>query len=195
MKPLVVHGGTAAWIFWLCTAGWGIFELSLALRTRGGDAEAGDRSFVPLTLLVLAGIGLGILAARRGGDLALPGPGWRPLALGLAVFAAGLALRAWAVHELGRFFKFTVVVQADHRVVDSGPYRLIRHPSYTGLLMAELGLGIALGTWLSIPFCLAPPLIGFSLRLTHEERVLADELGEPYRAYMRHTQRLVPGIW
>jgi protein-S-isoprenylcysteine O-methyltransferase len=195
MKPLVVHGGTAAWIFWLCTAGWGIFELSLALRTRGGDAEAGDRSFVPLTLLVLAGIGLGILAARRGGDLALPGPGWRPLALGLAVFAAGLALRAWAVHELGRFFKFTVVVQADHRVVDSGPYRLIRHPSYTGLLMAELGLGIALGTWLSIPLCLAPPLIGFSLRLTHEERVLADELGEPYRAYMRHTQRLVPGIW
>jgi protein-S-isoprenylcysteine O-methyltransferase len=195
MKPLVVHGGTAAWIFWLCTAGWGIFELSLALRTRGGDAEAGDRSFVPLTLLVFAGIGLGMLAARRGGDLALPGPGWWPLALGLAVFAAGLALRAWAVHELGRFFKFTVVVQADHRVVDSGPNRLIRHPSYTGLLMAELGLGISLGTWLSIPLCLAPPLIGFSLRLTHEERVLAGELGEPYRAYMRRTQRLVPGIW
>jgi protein-S-isoprenylcysteine O-methyltransferase len=195
MKPLVVHGGTAAWIFWLCTAGWGIFELSLAVRTRGGDAEAGDRSFVPLTLLVFAGIGLGMLAARRGSDLALPGPGWWPLALGLALFAAGLALRAWAVHELGRFFKLTVVVQADHRVVDSGPYRLIRHPSYTGLLMAELGLGIALGTWLSIPLCLAPPLIGFSLRLTHEERVLADELGEPYRAYMRRTQRLVPGIW
>jgi len=195
MKPLVVHGGTAAWIFWLCTAGWGIFELSLALRTRGGDAEAGDRSFVPLTLLVFAGIGLGMLAARRGGDLALPGPGWWPLALGLAVFAAGLALRAWAVHELGRFFKFTVVVQADHRVVDSGPYRLIRHPSYTGLLMAALGLGISLGTWLSIPLCLAPPLIGFSLRLTHEERVLADELGEPYRSYMRRTQRLVPGVW
>jgi protein-S-isoprenylcysteine O-methyltransferase len=195
MKPLVVHGGTAAWIFWLCTAGWGIFELSLALRTRDGDAEAGDRSFVPLTLLVLAGIVLGMLAARRAGDLALPGPGWWPLALGLAVFAAGLALRAWAVHELGHFFKFTVVVQADHRVVDSGPYRLIRHPSYTGLLMAELGLGIALGTWLSIPLCLAPPLIGFSLRLTHEERVLADELGEPYRAYVRRTQRLVPRIW
>lgn len=195
MKPLVVHGGTAGLLFWLCAAGWGIFELTLALRTRGGDAEDGDRSFVPLTLSVLAGIGLGVLAARRGGDLALPGPGWWPLALGLAVFAAGLALRAWAVRELGRFFRFTVVVQADHQVVDSGPYRLIRHPSYTGLLMAALGLGISLGTWLSIPLCLAPPLVGFSIRLAHEERVLANELGEPYRAYMRRTWRLVPGVW
>jgi protein-S-isoprenylcysteine O-methyltransferase len=195
MKPLVVHGGTAGLLFWLCTAGWGIFELTLALRTRGGDTQDGDRSFVPLTMSVLAGIGLGVVAARRGGDLALPGPGWWPLALGLAVFAAGLALRAWAVRELGRFFKFTVVVQADHQVVDSGPYRLIRHPSYTGLLMAALGLGISLGTWLSIPLCLAPPLIGFGLRLTHEEQVLADELGEPYRAYMRRTWRLIPGVW
>src|SRR2546426_1192219 len=195
MKPLVVHGGTAGTVFWLCAAGWGIFELTLGLRTRGGDAEDGDRSFVALTLSILAGIGLGVLAARRGGDLALPGPGWWPVVVGLAVFAAGLALRAWAVHELGRFFKFTVVVQTNHRVVDTGPYRLIRHPSYTGLLMAALGLGISLGTWLSIPLCLAPPLIGFSLRLTHEERVLADELGEPYRSYMRRTQRLVPGVW
>src|SRR3954447_9366529 len=195
MKPLVVHGGAAGSVFWLCAAGWGMFELTLALRTRGGDAGGGDRSFVPLTLSVLAGIGLGTLAARRGGDLALPGPGWWPVAVGLAVFVAGLALRAWAVRALGRFFKFTVVVQANHRVVDSGPYRLIRHPSYTGLLMAALGLGISLGTWLSIPLCGGPPLIGFSVRLTHEERVLADELGEPYRAYMRRTHRLVPGVW
>jgi protein-S-isoprenylcysteine O-methyltransferase Ste14 len=117
------------------------------------------------------------------------------VALGIGVFLSGLAMRGWAVHELGRFFKFTVVVQAGHRVVESGPYRWIRHPSYTGLLMASLGLGIALGTWLSIPACVVPPLIGFSIRLEHEERVLADELGEPYRRYMERTRRLVPGVW
>jgi protein-S-isoprenylcysteine O-methyltransferase Ste14 len=194
VKPLAVHGGLPEGAFWLCVGGWGLFEILLALRTRGGVSGRG-RSFVPLTVSVLAGVGLGVFAARRAGGLALPGPGWWPLALGLAMFTAGLALRAWAVHELGRFFKFTVVVQADHRVVDSGPYRLIRHPSYTGLLVAELGLGIALGTWLSIPACLLPPLIGFGLRLTHEERVLAEELGEPYRSYMRRTWRLVPGLW
>ncbi len=125
----------------------------------------------------------------------LPGPGWWPLVAGIAVFAAGLGLRARAVQELGRFFKFTVVVQAGHRVIDTGPYARIRHPSYTGLLMASLGLGVGLGTWLSIPACVIPPLIAFSVRLVHEERVLASELGEPYRSYMRRTWRLVPGVW
>src|SRR5215217_3781880 len=190
MKPLAVHGGAAEALFWACAAGWAIFELALALRTRGSGGR--DRSFVPLTLSVLAGLALGVLVARRAGDLALPGPGWWPVAAGLAVFALGLALRAWAVHELGRFFKYTVVIQADHRVVDTGPYRLIRHPSYTGLLLAELGLGIALGTWLSIPACVLPPLVGFGLRLRSEEVVLARELGDPYRSYMARTKRLIP---
>src|SRR5215218_7725409 len=193
MKPLAVHGGAAEALFWACAAGWAIFELALALRTRGSGGR--DRSFVPLTLSVLAGLALGVLVARRAGDLTLPGPGWWPVAAGLAVFGLGLGLRAWAVHELGRFFKFTVVVQANHRVVDTGPYRLIRHPSYTGLLMAELGLGIALGTWLSIPACLLPPLIGFGIRIRSEERVLVRELGDPYLAYMTRTRRLVPGVW
>ena len=61
--------------------------------------------------------------------------------------------------------------------------------------MASLGLGIALGTWLSIPACVVPPLIAFGIRLAHEERVLAGELGEPYRATWSRTWRLVPGLW
>jgi protein-S-isoprenylcysteine O-methyltransferase Ste14 len=193
VKPLAVHGGAAGTLFAACAVAWAIFELVLAIRVRGGSGR--DRSFVPLTLAVVGGLFLGQFAARRAEDLALPGPGWWPVVLGAAVFALGLALRAWAVHELGRFFKFTVVVQADHLVVDTGPYRLIRHPSYTGLLMVELGLGIMLGTWLSIPACLLPALIAFGIRVITEERVLARELGEPYRAYMKRTRRLVPGVW
>jgi protein-S-isoprenylcysteine O-methyltransferase Ste14 len=192
LKPLAVHGGAAEDVFLACVAGWALFELALAIRVRGGSGR--DLSFVPLTLSVLGGLALGEFVARRAG-LALPGSGWWPVALGAVVFASGLALRAWAVRELGRFFKFTVVVQADHQVVDTGPYRLIRHPSYTGLLTIELGLGIMLGTWLSIPACLLPPLIAFAIRLVTEERVLARELGAPYRAYMARTDRLVPRVW
>ena len=192
MKPLAVHGGVAGGVWVACALAWALFELGLAIRVRGASGR--DRSFVPLTLAVLGGMALGQFVARRAG-LALPGPGWWPVALGMAVFALGLFLRAWAVRELGRFFKFTVVVQAEHRVVDTGPYRLIRHPSYTGLLAIELGLGIMLGTWLSIPACLLPPLVAFAIRLLTEERVLARELGEPYRAYMARTRRLIPGVW
>jgi protein-S-isoprenylcysteine O-methyltransferase Ste14 len=192
MKPLAVHGGVAEDVFLACVIAWALFELGLAIRVRGGSGP--DVSFIPLTLTVLGGLALGEFVARRAG-LVLPGPGWWPVALGAVVFACGLALRAWAVHVLGRFFKFTVVVQSDHQVVDTGPYRLIRHPSYTGLLTLELGLGLMLGTWLSIPACLLPPLIAFAIRLVTEERVLARELGEPYRAYMQRTDRLIPGVW
>src|SRR3954447_7342642 len=193
MKPLAVHGGAAADLFVVCAAAWAVFELVLAIRVRGGSGR--DRSFLPLTISVLGGLALGQFAARRAEGLALPGPGWWPVVLGALVFALRLVLRGWALRELGRFFKFTVVVQADHRVVDTGPYRLIRHPSYTGLLIVELGLGIMLGTWLSIPACLLPPLMAFAIRLVYEERVLADELGDPYRAYMTRTRRLIPGVW
>jgi protein-S-isoprenylcysteine O-methyltransferase Ste14 len=113
----------------------------------------------------------------------------------LIVFACGIWLRAAAVLALGRFFTYTVKVDAEQPVIDTGPYRLIRHPSYTGLLMASLGVGIALDNWLSIAACVLPPLVGFTLRLRHEERVLSEQLGEPYRSYMRRTKRLVPGVW
>jgi protein-S-isoprenylcysteine O-methyltransferase Ste14 len=193
MKPLAVHGGAAATVFAACVVAWAALELALAIRVRGGLGR--DPSLVPLALSIVGGVALGEFVARRAEGLALPGSGWWPVAVGAAVLAFGLALRAWAVRELGRFFKFTVVVQPDHRVVDTGPYRVIRHPSYTGVLMAELGLGIMLGTWLSIPAALLPPLVGFGVRIRREERVLARGLGEPYRAYMARTHRLVPGVW
>lgn len=193
MNPLAAHGGAAADLIWACAAAWGVFEMVLAIRAGPGGGR--DRSFIPLTLSVVGGLALGVAVSRSAQGLALPGPGWWPVAVGLAVFALALVFRARAVHELGRFFKFTVVVQPGHEVVDTGPYRLIRHPSYTGLLIAELGLGMALGTWLSVPACVLPPLIAFGIRLRHEERVLERELGEPYRSYMAHTKRLIPGVW
>jgi protein-S-isoprenylcysteine O-methyltransferase Ste14 len=193
MKPLAAHGGAAWDLVWACALAWAVFELVLAIRTGRGTGR--DRSFIPLTLSVLGGLLLGVAAARGAPRLALPGPGWWPVAAGIAAFALGLALRAWAVHELGRFFKFTVVVQPDHEVIDSGPYRRIRHPSYAGLILALLGLGIALGNWISVAISPLGALIGFSIRLLREERLLAERLGEPYRAYMQRTRRLVPGVW
>ena len=131
--------------------------------------------------------------AHRADGLTWPGPGWWPLVVGLAILTAGVALRVWAIRELGRFFTYAVLVHEGQRVVDTGPYRRIRHPSYTGLLLGMLGVGLMLGVWPATAVCFLPPVAAFSWRLAAEERVLATELGEPYRAYMAHTKRRCPG--
>ena len=115
--------------------------------------------------------------------------------LGLALMTWGLLLRWWAVVHLGRFFTVNVAVASDHRVVDTGPYRLIRHPSYTGLLLTCLGVGLCFGNVASLLVIVLPILALALKRIRVEEAALASTLGEDYRAYMSHTKRLIPGVY
>lgn len=115
--------------------------------------------------------------------------------VGLALMVAGLLLRWWAVAHLGRFFTVNVAVASDHRVVDTGPYRLIRHPSYTGILLTCLGVGLCFGNLASL-LVIVVPIVALALkRVRVEEAALASELGEDYRTYMSHTKRLIPGVY
>ena len=123
------------------------------------------------------------------------GGGWAPVAVGLALLAAGVALRTWAILTLGRLFKFVVVIQEGHRVVTSGPYRLLRHPSYSGALVAFLGIGIALDNWLSAVALVLIPLLTILVRIQVEEAALSNALGQEYTTYASRTRRLVPGLW
>ena len=172
---------------------WGVAELSVALR-RGGTRERRDPSFLPLVLGIGAGIG-GAFAVADVDGTSLPGGGTWPVVVGLAILWAGVALRFWAIRTLGRFFTYDVTVEEGQHVVDTGPYRLVRHPSYTGAFIAYLGLGIALDNWLSIAAAVGLPLIPQLVRIAYEERALAEALGEDYRRYMERTKRLIPGVW
>src|SRR5215216_4215698 len=82
MKPLAAHGGAAADLIWACATAWGVFELVLAVRAGRGGGR--DRSFIPLTVSVVGGLALGVAVSRGAQGLALPGPGWWPVAVGLA---------------------------------------------------------------------------------------------------------------
>ena len=119
---------------------------------------------------------------------------WAPVALGLSIVAAGAA-RIWAVVTLGRFFKITVTIQPDHQVVETGPYRRLRHPSYTGLLLILAGVGVAFGNWLSLLALVALPLVGILIRIRVEEAALLAALGDSYASYSARTDRLIPGVW
>ena len=195
MKPLVVHDAAAAAVYWVCIGTWLLAELAYMRRTAAGDPEGRDLSTLLLTLTTLAGLGLAVLAAYELDSLTLPGAGWWPLVAGLAVMAAALALRVWAIRSLGRYFKYVVEIQEGHEVIETGPYRLLRHPSYTGMIGAAFGGGLALGNWLSPLLFGGAALVGFTIRLLSEERQLSASLGEPYRDYMRRTWRLVPHVW
>jgi protein-S-isoprenylcysteine O-methyltransferase Ste14 len=114
---------------------------------------------------------------------------------GAIVILLGAALRWWAILTLGRYFTFEVAVRSTQSVVQSGPYRFVRHPSYTGILIMLLGVGIALTNWASIVVMLAGGLIGLLYRVAVEERALVEALGQPYVDYMRHSKRFIPFVY
>ncbi|MDB5423812.1 MAG: putative protein-S-isoprenylcysteine methyltransferase [Phenylobacterium sp.] len=126
-----------------------------------------------------------------------PGPKLGPWALwaGAATALAGIALRLWSVRTLGRYFTFVVKVSDDQPVIDTGPYRRLRHPSYAGALLTAIGMGLSLRYAYAPLIIVAPQLLALVIRMRVEERALAEAIGEPYRAYMRRTKRIVPFLW
>lgn len=114
--------------------------------------------------------------------------------LGVVVFTIGGVLRLWPVFVLGNRFSGLVAIQAGHRLVTTGPYRWIRHPSYLGMLVTTVGWALAFRSIVGLGLALATlvPLIG---RISAEEAMLAGEFGEEYRAYRRATARLLPGVY
>jgi protein-S-isoprenylcysteine O-methyltransferase len=173
---------------------YGVSEIVLAL-TRRSRGDSRDRHSLALLWIVIAiSILLSLWAAQNYRFATLPHRRFLYLT-GLFLFAGGIVLRWYSIVQLGRFFTVDVSIAKEHRVVDTGPYRFVRHPSYTGALIAFLGFGLCLGNWLSILLLMLPILAAFLWRIRIEEQALIDALGEDYRAYMRRTARLIPLVY
>jgi protein-S-isoprenylcysteine O-methyltransferase Ste14 len=113
---------------------------------------------------------------------------------GVALFALGGALRLWPVFILGNRFSGLVAIQPGHRLVTTGVYGVIRHPSYLGLILSAFGWALAFrsGAGVFLAALLIVPAVG---RIRAEERLLASEFGGEYEAYRARTSRLIPGIY
>lgn len=114
---------------------------------------------------------------------------------GLAMIAAGLGIRVWAIRTLGRFFTSTVQIVDGHRVVKHGPYALARHPSYLGAYLAIVGSAVVLNTVAGTIVAAALMLGAYTYRVRVEERALVEAFGDEYREYQRQTARIIPLIW
>jgi protein-S-isoprenylcysteine O-methyltransferase len=167
--------------------------INRSLVTSGSDR---DPASVRLLALTWWPAGIAALAEAAWLPRLDTGRKWgRPcLVAGIAVTGTGIALRQWAITTLGRYFVGHVLVQPGQTVVNSGPYRWLRHPSYAGQWLEIIGIGLATGNAASMATCMLVPLIGITARINGEERELAASL-PGYREYMQGRPRLVPHIW
>lgn len=139
--------------------------------------------------VVLVPIGRAVAPeATMGGGVAL-------FAVGAAVGWLGLLLRWWSFVTLGRYFTVVLMTTEDQPVVDSGPYRVLRHPGYTGLLLAFVGGNLMIGNWVSTGASVALVLTALVHRIGVEERALDAGLGDRYRDFCAGRARLVPFVW
>ena len=114
---------------------------------------------------------------------------------GLVLLVAGVAVRWRAVHTLGKFFTGVVLIREDHRLLRTGLYRHVRHPAYTGTLVAHLGLGLSFSNWYSLALSVVPYAAAAAYRIRVEERALREAFGEEYETYARETKRLIPKVF
>ena len=174
---------------------WAVSQLWIGRRRSADKTKACDRGTLDILIVViaLALVASGWLAIRDDGQLASRDP--RFAWTGMATMVAGLVLRWWSVRTLAQFFTVDIAIQPGQTLVRRGPYRLLRHPSYTGALLTVLGFGIGLGAWLPALVAFVPISAAFLHRINVEERMLADAFPDAWPTYARETKRLIPHLW
>jgi protein-S-isoprenylcysteine O-methyltransferase Ste14 len=181
---------------------WGLVALFVlgeyVVRFRSRLNRSGTRSerwsLLVVIVTVAGGLGAGLVLAQRH-EATITSGRWPLFVVGLALMGAGLVVRHWAILTLGRFFTVDVRVQPGQTVVESGPYRWVRHPSYTGMIVFFVGVGLALSDWASLATLALLPTAGLIVRIRSEERALLDGLGEQYHRFAATRRRLFPGVW
>ncbi|MEU5599905.1 isoprenylcysteine carboxylmethyltransferase family protein [Streptomyces sp. NPDC020298] len=164
---------------------WGLAELRIT-ADRPGEGVAESR-----TLAVYATARCATWASAALGPL--PWTGWSPwMLIPIATFATGITVRLTAIHTLGRFYSHHVRRLDDHHIVTTGPYRLVRHPAYTGMALANAGFVAFFCNPLSLTALLSL-LLALVWRIRTEEQLLWHIPGYP--AYATGRPRLIPGVW
>jgi protein-S-isoprenylcysteine O-methyltransferase Ste14 len=182
---------TAMWIGWYAYWIGSAFRVKPVQRRESGLSELTHRLPIVLAVLLLlfgprvAGGTLSVRVAPRSAPI---------LCVAVALVAAGLGFAIWARRNLAGNWSARVTVKQEHELIQSGPYRWVRHPIYTGMLVAVMGTFITIGTRLAL-IAFALIAIGFVRKLTVEERFMAATFGAAYQSYRRETARLIPFVW
>ncbi|MFN8506895.1 MAG: isoprenylcysteine carboxylmethyltransferase family protein [Dehalococcoidia bacterium] len=191
-RPLAfVALGLALLAYFLAESGRHL--LAIVRGDRSADADGG--SLLAITVVWIVAVVAAFDLTLWGRRYDLPG-GWPAWWLaGAALIAGGAAIRLRALRTLGEAYSPAVHVEAGQRVVTGGPYRVVRHPAYTGALVMLTGAGVAAANGAALAICIGLPLAVLLFRIRVEERVLFAAMGEPYAAYAAGRKRLIPFVW
>jgi len=173
---------------------WLVIEYPYLRRFRAQPSRDWDKHSAKLwdaaNLIEPVGLVLGVLSVGRIDTLNhLIGP------TGLLLLVSGITIRWSAVWTLGKYFTGTVLIKDDHQLVRTGLYKYLRHPAYSGALLAHLGLGLSFCSWFSLLFSSLPYFVAAFYRMQVEERALAEEFGSEYLEYAKTTKRLIPSVY
>jgi len=193
VTPLIQQETWARLVVGVSVAAFAVGEFSQVVKWRRGASRTDVRGEVVFRVIFFAGILLLPLAQALAPEAVLDGAG--VFVVGTVIGWLGLLLRWWSFATLGTYFTTVVKTSPDQVVVERGPYRILRHPSYTGLLAAFVGCGLILGNWVGTAACLLLILVGLIYRLLREEHAMIDSLGAAYLAFAKDRARLVPFIW
>ena len=175
---------------------YGLFELFMSLRQIENRkiSESGDKGSIWILILSISmGYWLSfIMGATTIGRL----HHWNTFFLiGSVVALSGLIIRVAAIIKLRQQFTYTVTKIENHELIETGLFKIIRHPGYLGQLMIFMGISVCLSNWLSVLLMMVPVLSGYIYRINVEERFMAEHLGQKYLDYRKRTKRLIPVIY
>lgn len=187
--PLTAIAFTAILVFYM------LWEMQFKTRAPKDAKREGRKSFqihflvVPISLLaplICGFLKIGVIRGEYREAIV-----W----IGLLLMLGGRVLRLWAQTQMKHLFVGELAVQKDHRVVKTGPYKYIRHPAYVGGTLSAIGIGLALSTWLGALIAGGVLIASYITRIPKEEALLASEMGDEYRNYMKQTKRFVPFVF
>jgi protein-S-isoprenylcysteine O-methyltransferase Ste14 len=186
-----------ALVFWAVNI-WAFLPERKVVQGGLEGARRADSKDSSSTKVILGGTTLAILLAYPAAFVeswSFPKNWQVPLFVaGVLFILLGSLLRRYCWRVLGEYFTGDVTAKPDQPVINSGPYRLVRHPSYTAGMMMFIGVGLALGNWVSLVLLTIATIATYSYRVAIEERALLETIGEPYRSYMKERKRFVPYI-
>jgi protein-S-isoprenylcysteine O-methyltransferase Ste14 len=183
--------GKALYIFWVLSE----VAIFVFTRTRSGKGQIKDRgSLLLLWVVIFASLYLGPLYGDTHPRNMFGNADWIRY-FGLVLMIFGLAIRWTAVVSLGKSFSANVAIRSEQKLKTDGLFRFVRHPSYFGLLLVIVAIGIHTHNWIAFAISVIPPFAAVSYRIHVEESALKAAFGEAYEAYSRLTKRLIPAIY